>query len=104
MDVYLWSVYSHGSVGLWCGCIEPRLIMGIFLGFQFYLTIFQRETLTHFTIRLFKMYIEINILWSRMTNLHEFKIKQEASKYCIRESKLGVALMTFFPSFLINQN
>ena len=50
------------------------------------------------------MYIEINILWSRMTNLHEFKIKQEASKYCIRESQLGVALMTFFPSFLINQN
>ena len=79
--------------------------MGIFLGFQFYLTIFQREMLTHFTIRLFKMfYIEINVLWSRMTNLHEFKIKQDASKYFIRESHLSVALMTSFPSFLNNQN
>lgn len=79
--------------------------MGIFLGFQFYLTIFQREMLTHFTVTLFKMfYIEINVLWSRMTNLHEFKIKQEASKYFIRESHLSVALMTAFPSFLSNQN
>lgn len=31
-------------------------------------------------------------------------IKTEASKYFIRESHLGVALMTFFSSFLINQN
>lgn len=31
-------------------------------------------------------------------------IKTEASKYFIRESHLGVALMTLFSSFLINQN